>query len=120
LSPPPQAEPRESEIDEPAKAEPAGAVGWADVLSALTAVRPSALREVELRIPTVTWDDIGGQAALKQALREVPPPPGTSEKHGAQFSIRMASALDDWLGEADSSLGLKAPSRGHPSHVSCF
>ncbi|KAL1521887.1 hypothetical protein AB1Y20_021538 [Prymnesium parvum] len=45
-------------------------VSWADVSDALTVVRPSALREVELQVPRTTWDDIGGQAELKQALKE--------------------------------------------------
>jgi AAA family ATPase len=40
------------------------------MLGALHAVRPSALREVELRVPNVSWADIGGQAALKAALHE--------------------------------------------------
>jgi AAA family ATPase len=38
--------------------------------AALRVVRPSALREVELRVPRVSWDDIGGQRALKTALTE--------------------------------------------------
>ena len=37
---------------------------------ALTIVRPSAMREVELHVPKVSWDDIGGQETLKQALKE--------------------------------------------------
>jgi len=36
----------------------------------LRVVRPSALREVELRVPRVSWDDIGGQRALNTALTE--------------------------------------------------
>jgi SpoVK/Ycf46/Vps4 family AAA+-type ATPase len=36
----------------------------------LRVVRPSALREVELRVPRVSWDDIGGQRALNTALIE--------------------------------------------------
>ena len=45
-------------------------IKWSDVQAALHSVRPSALREVELRIPTVTWSDIGGQEDLKAALTE--------------------------------------------------
>ena len=45
----------------------AAKVGWEDVLAALTQVGPSALRELELQVPRVSWDDIGGQHELKQA-----------------------------------------------------
>ncbi|CAI5744986.1 unnamed protein product [Peronospora destructor] len=34
-------------------------------------IRPSALREISVDVPRVLWRDIGGQDALKQALREV-------------------------------------------------
>ena len=49
---------------------PAQQVVWADVQAALPHVRPSALREVELKVPRVSWADIGGQEELKQALKE--------------------------------------------------
>ena len=45
-------------------------IRWPDVQAAMRSVKPSALREVELRIPTVSWEDIGGQAELKRALHE--------------------------------------------------
>lgn len=45
-------------------------LGWGGVSTALSLVRPSALREVELAVPRVSWDDIGGQVELKQALKE--------------------------------------------------
>ncbi|KAL0238542.1 hypothetical protein GEMRC1_013015 [Eukaryota sp. GEM-RC1] len=38
--------------------------------SALTCVRPSALREVTLTIPRVKWSDIGGLENVKQVLKE--------------------------------------------------
>ncbi|MCR4392100.1 MAG: CDC48 family AAA ATPase [Candidatus Acetothermia bacterium] len=37
---------------------------------ALKEVRPSAMREVMVEVPTVTWDDVGGLAEVKQLLRE--------------------------------------------------
>ena len=37
---------------------------------ALKEVRPSALREVQVQIPNVTWDDVGGLDNLKEELRE--------------------------------------------------
>lgn len=41
-----------------------------DILSALTSIRPSALREVFIETPQVLWSDIGGQAVVKQKLKE--------------------------------------------------
>lgn len=41
-----------------------------DFKEALKEVRPSALREVLVQIPNVTWDDVGGLDALKEELKE--------------------------------------------------
>ena len=41
-----------------------------DFKEALKDVRPSALREVHVQIPNVTWEDIGGLTELKEELRE--------------------------------------------------
>lgn len=41
-----------------------------DFRDALKEVRPSALREVLVEIPNVTWDDVGGLDSLKDELRE--------------------------------------------------
>ncbi|MFB5597394.1 MAG: CDC48 family AAA ATPase [Nitrosopumilaceae archaeon] len=41
-----------------------------DFRDALKEVRPSALREVSVQIPNVTWDDVGGLESLKEELRE--------------------------------------------------
>jgi len=41
-----------------------------DFEEALKMVEPSALREVMLEIPTVTWDDVGGLEDVKKSLRE--------------------------------------------------
>lgn len=43
----------------------------ADLEAALLDVRPSAMREIFLEMPKVSWDDIGGQHELKQKLTEV-------------------------------------------------
>ncbi|MHA1334661.1 MAG: CDC48 family AAA ATPase [Promethearchaeota archaeon] len=40
-------------------------------LRALTAILPSALREVSITTPSETWDDIGGLENVKQQLKEV-------------------------------------------------
>ncbi|MBI4453863.1 CDC48 family AAA ATPase [Candidatus Woesearchaeota archaeon] len=41
-----------------------------DFKEALKVVRPSAMREVFVEIPTVKWDDIGGLDEVKQELKE--------------------------------------------------
>ena len=41
-----------------------------DFTDALKEVRPSALREVLVQIPNVSWDDVGGLDNLKEELRE--------------------------------------------------
>ena len=41
-----------------------------DFRDALKEVRPSALREVQVQIPNVDWNDVGGLDELKEELRE--------------------------------------------------
>lgn len=41
-----------------------------DFLEALKTVRPSAMREVLVEIPSIKWNDIGGLEQVKQELRE--------------------------------------------------
>ena len=41
-----------------------------DFKEALKEVRPSALREVQVQVPNVGWDDVGGLDQLKEELRE--------------------------------------------------
>ena len=41
-----------------------------DFRDALKDVRPSALREVQVQIPNINWDDVGGLDELKEELRE--------------------------------------------------
>ncbi|MBF2002942.1 MAG: AAA family ATPase, partial [Synechococcales cyanobacterium M58_A2018_015] len=42
----------------------------ADFLLALKDVKPSVLRSVEIEIPAITWEEIGGLSAVKQTLQE--------------------------------------------------
>ncbi|KAE9025803.1 Spermatogenesis-associated protein 5 [Phytophthora fragariae] len=49
---------------------PAFEVTLGDLKLAMRGIRPSALREISVDVPRVLWKDIGGQDALKQALRE--------------------------------------------------
>jgi SpoVK/Ycf46/Vps4 family AAA+-type ATPase len=37
----------------------------------LVQVRPSAMREVVIDVPQVSWDDIGGQDETKQKLKSL-------------------------------------------------
>ena len=41
-----------------------------DFKEALKEVRPSALREVQVQVPNVSWNDVGGLDQLKEELRE--------------------------------------------------
>ncbi|MFT4313306.1 MAG: CDC48 family AAA ATPase [Candidatus Woesearchaeota archaeon] len=41
-----------------------------DFIEALKVVRPSALREVLIEVPSTTWDDVGGLGNVKQNLKE--------------------------------------------------
>ena len=41
-----------------------------DFRDALKEVRPSALREVQVQIPIISWDDVGGLESLKEELKE--------------------------------------------------
>ena len=43
----------------------------ADFSKALTEVQPSALREVFVEVPNITWNDIGGLKAIKDQLQEI-------------------------------------------------
>ncbi|KAG0052085.1 spermatogenesis associated protein 5 [Gryganskiella cystojenkinii] len=45
-------------------------VSAADMRQALTDVKPSAMREIMIEVPKVLWTDIGGQAEIKQKLKE--------------------------------------------------
>lgn len=41
-----------------------------DFRDALKEIKPSALREVQVEIPNVSWDDVGGLDSLKEELKE--------------------------------------------------
>lgn len=45
-------------------------IAGGDFADALKEARPSALREVLVQVPNVTWDDVGGLSELKSELRE--------------------------------------------------
>ena len=45
-------------------------IGKEDFEEALKVVRPSAMREVLVETPNISWDDVGGLDSIKQELRE--------------------------------------------------
>lgn len=45
-------------------------VNLQDMNEAMTEIRPSAMREIMLEVPKVYWSDVGGQADIKQRLKE--------------------------------------------------
>ncbi|KAI1175037.1 AAA-domain-containing protein [Nemania sp. FL0916] len=47
------------------------ALQWEDVTEALKEVRPSAMKDINLKPPTIHWSDIGGYEDVKLALRDV-------------------------------------------------
>lgn len=44
---------------------------WQDVTKIFKEVRPSAMRDINLKPPTIHWSDIGGYEDVKMALRDV-------------------------------------------------
>ncbi|ODV83891.1 hypothetical protein CANARDRAFT_29620 [[Candida] arabinofermentans NRRL YB-2248] len=46
-------------------------VTYDDFNEAMKTIKPSAMREIVLEMPHVTWDDIGGQEILKRKLKEM-------------------------------------------------
>jgi transitional endoplasmic reticulum ATPase len=58
-------------------------VSMDDFLAALKEVEPSAVREVFLEVPNVTWDDVGGLERAKEELRETIE---WSVRHGPLFA----------------------------------
>ncbi|ABA19694.1 AAA ATPase, central region [Trichormus variabilis ATCC 29413] len=45
-------------------------VSQVDFLQALKEIKPAVLRSVEVEVPHIAWDDIGGLDTIKQTLRE--------------------------------------------------
>lgn len=58
-----------------------------DLEAALVDVRPSAMREIFLEMPKVSWDDIAGQHELKQKLVEVVQLPLEAAESFTKFGI---------------------------------
>jgi len=63
-------------------------VAHQDFSQALRKIRPSALRELLIEIPQVTWQDIGGLAEVKRTLRETVELPLTHPQAFTRLGIR--------------------------------
>ena len=59
-----------------------------DFMEALKVVRPSAMREVLVEIPTVKWTDIGGMEGVKQELIEAVEWPLKNPKAFSRLGVR--------------------------------
>ena len=64
-----------------------------DFLNALKVVRPSALREVLMEIPTVKWDEIGGMDEVKQELKEAVEWPLKSPEVFTRLGVRPPKGI---------------------------
>ncbi len=68
-------------------------VGQADFLSALKRIQPSALREIMIQAPNVTWDDIGGLDDAQMRLKEGVELPLKSPQSFKRLGIRPAKGF---------------------------
>jgi transitional endoplasmic reticulum ATPase len=68
-------------------------VGRDDFLSAMKRIQPSALREIMIQVPDVTWDDVGGLADAQMRLREGVELPLRSPQAFRRLGIRPAKGF---------------------------
>ncbi|NBJ12006.1 CDC48 family AAA ATPase [Microvirga arsenatis] len=64
-----------------------------DFQNAMKRVQPSALREIMIQVPTVTWDDIGGVDEARTRLREGVELPLRSPESFRRLGIRPAKGF---------------------------
>ena len=69
------------------------AVTMEDVMRAMKQISPSAMREVLIDVPTVTWSDIGGLEELKLALKQAVEWPLKRPEAFARFGIKPPKGL---------------------------
>jgi transitional endoplasmic reticulum ATPase len=68
-------------------------VSRADFANAMKRVQPSALREIMIQVPNVTWDDIGGVEEARTRLREGVELPLKSPESFRRIGIRPAKGF---------------------------
>ena len=69
------------------------AITMEDVMRAMKQISPSAMREVLIDVPTVTWSDIGGLEDLKLALKQAVEWPLKRPEVFAKFGIKPPKGL---------------------------
>ena len=67
-----------------------------DFKDALKEIQPSALREVLVQIPDVTWEDVGGLESAKQELKEAVEWPLKNPEKFKKFGITSNSLRTRW------------------------
>ncbi|KAM0240651.1 hypothetical protein ACHAPO_002552 [Fusarium lateritium] len=123
---------REAGVDKPSDGE--YFLEASDINKAKKAVRPTAMRDINLNPPTIHWQDVGGQEVLKRVLNRMikytknperslrPPPkglllygpPGCSKTLSAQaaatesgfnfFAVKGAELLNMYVGETERAV----------------
>ena len=73
--------------------DPDQAVTMEDVRRAMKQISPSAMKEVLIDVPTVTWNDIGGLEELKLALRQAVEWPLKRPEAFVKFGIKPPKGL---------------------------
>ncbi|KAH3671114.1 hypothetical protein OGAPHI_000825 [Ogataea philodendri] len=68
-------------------------VSYQDVEESRAEIRPSAMREIVLEMPKVSWDDIGGQEVLKRKLKEMVQLPLTAAQTFTRLGISAPKGL---------------------------
>ncbi|KAL7751010.1 AAA+-type ATPase [Sorochytrium milnesiophthora] len=68
-------------------------ISLADIRAGMQLVRPSAIREIAVEVPHVRWNDIGGQAEIKQKLKESVEWPLKHADAFARFGIRPPKGI---------------------------
>lgn len=68
-------------------------IGQDDFLEALKTVRPSAMREVLVETPRVSWSDIGGLTEVKQRLQEAVEWPMKCKERFKRLGIRAPKGV---------------------------
>ena len=64
-----------------------------DFISALKRVQPSALREIMIQVPDVSWEDVGGLTDVREKLRESIELPLKNPEAFRRLGIRPASGF---------------------------
>jgi AAA family ATPase len=68
-------------------------IGLQDMLSGMTLVKPSVIREISLQVPKVYWHQIGGQNEIKQKLKEAVEWPLKNPQVFIRFNIKPPKGL---------------------------